>query len=405
MKLTVQDISNFPQLAKLELVAGRGGLKKHVNHCGILDYEYDKDVSKKYYDYNYQVDGGFLTLTTFLYAKKNPNLIYDAVKKLVAKNGSGLIIKNIFKLPISQNVIRYANHMNFPIFVLNDSYPFFEDIIVLISKAMEKYESVYYMEQKMQKLLSLSEDDIASAGKIASEINPSMQDDIISMYFRYKDLGFTANMYMELTGELERGGIIGPEDSIFLYKNGFFIIHSERHFELEDPAVLSQPYVNILNNANQTARENFFVGVSRIHHMREELHHAANESIYAAAFADKILSADGSNTAYFENLGSYRALASHTSCPSMQNYSQEYILPLELYDAEKNGSLLETVLQFVTWGGSLDKTGQAMNQHPNTIRYRLNRAGEILGLNPFSLGDYEKLALAARIHLWNKLQL
>lgn len=72
MKLTVQDIFNFPELSKLTLVAGRGGLKKEVAHCGILDYEYDKDVSNKYYDYNYQMDGGFLTLTTFLYAKNDP---------------------------------------------------------------------------------------------------------------------------------------------------------------------------------------------------------------------------------------------------------------------------------------------------------------------------------------------
>ena len=95
MKLTVNDIKNFPILEKLELIAGKGGLNKPVVHCGILDYEYDKDVSSKYYDYNYQMDG-FLTLTSFLYAKNDPNLIYDAVKKLVAKKGSGLIVKNIF---------------------------------------------------------------------------------------------------------------------------------------------------------------------------------------------------------------------------------------------------------------------------------------------------------------------
>ena len=79
MKLTVQDVSNFQILDKLQLIAGKGGLKKAVTHCGILDYEYDKDVSSKYYDYNYQMDG-FLTLTSFLYAKNDPNLIFDAVK-------------------------------------------------------------------------------------------------------------------------------------------------------------------------------------------------------------------------------------------------------------------------------------------------------------------------------------
>ena len=123
MKLTINDVRNFPQLKKMTLIAGEGGLNREVTHCGILDYEYDKNLSHKYYEYNYQMSD-FLTLTSFLYAKNDPNLIYDAVKKLISKNGSGLIIKNIYRLPISENVIRYADHNNFPIFILNDSYPF-----------------------------------------------------------------------------------------------------------------------------------------------------------------------------------------------------------------------------------------------------------------------------------------
>jgi hypothetical protein len=52
MKLYVQDIYNFPELSKMTLIAGEGGLKKEVKHCGILDYEYDQDVANKYSDYN-----------------------------------------------------------------------------------------------------------------------------------------------------------------------------------------------------------------------------------------------------------------------------------------------------------------------------------------------------------------
>ena len=37
MKLTVKDICSFPQLEKMRLIAGRGGLDKQVVHCGILD--------------------------------------------------------------------------------------------------------------------------------------------------------------------------------------------------------------------------------------------------------------------------------------------------------------------------------------------------------------------------------
>lgn len=299
MKLTVQDIYNFPELDKLTLIAGHGGLKNQVTHCGILDYEYDKDVSSKYYDYNYQVDGGFLTLTTFLYAKNDPNLIYDAVKKLVAKNGSGLIIKNIFKLPISDNVIRYANHMNFPIFILNDSYPFFEDIIVLISKAMEKYDSVYYREQKVTALLASDENDIAQISRLVYEINPSLQEELLTAYFKYESGYLSTQMYLRTEEKLYARGVIAPEDSIFLYKDGFLLIHSSRHFTIPDISKLLKPYFNALGD---NLADDYVVGISKIHSVKEELGTAIRESLCAALFACE----DGDFATTFDSLGLIR---------------------------------------------------------------------------------------------------
>lgn len=393
MKLTVRDISNFSELSQLTLIAGRGGLAKNVTHCGILDYEYDKDVSSKYYDYNYQVDGGFFTLTTFLYAKNNPNLIYDAVKKLVSKNGSGLIIKNIFKLPISENVIRYANHMNFPIFLLNDSHPFFEDILMLVNKAIEKYSSVYYLEQKVSALLEIKEDDIEAATCAAREINPFIQDDIISIYFRYKYNHLDTKDYLEIERIVEGKGILNPESSIFLYKNGFLLIISSRQFAKNNIYDILNPYEAFFKNK---AVKNFTAGVSKIHHLKEDLAYAIKESIYASSFTEE--QADAPFIA-FDCLGSYQAILPFSDKPSMVTYSKKYLTPLEVYDIEKNGSLLDTLTNFVKCSADLEETGRVMSQHKNTIRYRLNKIGEILGLNPFSLGDYEELALAVRIYI------
>lgn len=391
MKLTVQDIFNFPELEKLTLIAGSGGLKKEVVHCGILDYEYDKDLTSKYYDYNYQI-GGFFTLSTFLYAKNDPNLIYDAVKKLVSKKGSGLIIKNIFKLPISENVIRYANHMNFPIFILNDSHPFFEDIIILINKAMEKYQSVYYMEQKVKELFETNKSNIPAVTQAVSEINASMQDDILVMYFKYRNGYFSTKSYLEKETELYAADIIKPEDSVFLYKDGFMVIHSSRHFPSTDVSKLLKPYLSV---AEKDPENGFSIGISKIHHLKEELRDAIKESVYASSFADE----NDNLFTPFDDLGPYQAILPFAHELSMLSYMRDYIFPLEKHDGEKNGDLLKTTEEFVKCGGDLDITAQKMGQHKNTIRYRLKRAGEILDLNPFALGDYERLALAVRIHI------
>ncbi len=51
MKVTVEDISNFPEFADLKLIAGRGGLNKAVEKCGILDYEFVEGSQRKMVQY------------------------------------------------------------------------------------------------------------------------------------------------------------------------------------------------------------------------------------------------------------------------------------------------------------------------------------------------------------------
>ena len=83
----------------------------------------------------------------------------------------------------------------------------------------------------------------------------------------------------------------------------------------------------------------------------------------------------------------------------MQNFAQDFLTPLEKYDSERHSEILATVITFVECGGDLEEAGLRLKQHKNTIRNRLKKAGEILNLNPFALGDYESLAMAVRIHI------
>ncbi len=392
MKLTVYDLKSFPQLKKMELIAGSGGLGKEITHCGILDYEYDKDLSRKYYEYNYQMSH-FLTLSTFLYAKDNPNLIYDAVKKLIAKDGSGLIIKNIYRLPISDNVIRYADHNDFPIFILNDSYPFFEDIIVMISKAMERYDSLYYLGQKVEAFLS-GEISGSQFSQAMLDMKPSLEEPLVAAYFMAKE-PFSQEDYIRIENQMYDRSVIKPTDCMFFYGNGFMLIHS-------GPSVQDQPLEDMLRPymfaADLQVSHQFTVGVSGVHHTISEMEKTIQECLYACSFADET----AGSVSFFDDLGLYQAILPFAQNSSMVSYMNRFIHPLEIYDNEKNSHLLNTVTQFVKESGSLENTAAAMGQHKNTIRYRLNKAGSILGIDPLSLGGYEQLALAVRIYICSR---
>ena len=98
MHLTVSKLINIPSFAGLKLIAGADGLSRTISKPGILDYEYDPRVTKRYIDINFHP--GQFVLTTFLYAVNNEYLIFDAVKNLVSRGASGLVIKNIFSISI-----------------------------------------------------------------------------------------------------------------------------------------------------------------------------------------------------------------------------------------------------------------------------------------------------------------
>jgi DNA-binding PucR family transcriptional regulator len=58
------------------------------------------------------------------------------------------------------------------------------------------------------------------------------------------------------------------------------------------------------------------------------------------------------------------------------------------------GELLETIDTFFAAGGVLESAARALYVHPNTVRYRLRRVGEITGQSPLVARDAFALRIA-----------
>lgn len=103
MLYTISDFSREYE-GSVRLIAGSDGVSRAVSGVGILDYELMPGLKNKYQRVNFSPDE--IVLSTFLYAKDDPYLITEAVKYLVAKGTSGLIIKNVLHIPIPDQAIR-----------------------------------------------------------------------------------------------------------------------------------------------------------------------------------------------------------------------------------------------------------------------------------------------------------
>ena len=61
------------------------------------------------------------------------------------------------------------------------------------------------------------------------------------------------------------------------------------------------------------------------------------------------------------------------------------------------GELLETLDAFFAAGGVLESAARALYVHPNTVRYRLRRVGEVTGLSPLLARDAFALRIALTV--------
>lgn len=390
MKVTVEDICNFPEFTNLKVIAGRGGLNNPIERCGILDYEFVEGVKNKWASTNFRVEN-MIVVTSFLYAKDNDYLILDAVKKMASRKCRGLIIKNIFNLPIRENVIRYADTMNFPIILIEGSDIYYEDLIILINERVKHYESLHYRESKVDEMFR-NQGNNETLEKIAYDINPSFKSDMIAMYFESIN-EFTAEDYVEFEREFVGSGMLSALDSMFYYKGGFFVVITRDMFNTVDEMELTKGVLDFLG----ASIDDFKIGVSTVHHLLYQLKMCLEEAKYAA----KLNSINDKKVMRYEDLGIYKVILPFAESDVMKDFARRYIKPLEDYDLETNGNLLETAIAYVLNDADLIKTAESMIQHKNTIRYRLKNISNIIGENIFETKHYESLSFAIRIYICN----
>ena len=390
MRITVEDICNFPEFSNLRIIAGRGGLNNVVERCGILDYEFVDGVKDKWYNTNFREEN-MIVVTSFLYAKDNDYLILDAVKKLASRKCKGLIVKNIFNLPIRENVIRYADTMNFPIILVEGSDIHYEDLIILINQRVKHYSSVNYRENKVDEILRNGTNN-ELIEKLAYEINPSFKSDMIALYVDFLE-DSSVEAYLKVEDMLLSKNVISTSDSAFYYKGGMFIVLSKDMFTTIDEMVLIKPILD----AFEEDLGKFRIGVSTVHHLVYQIKQCFEEAKYAASLKAGI----EKNIMLYEDLGIYKIILPFCDNEIMKEFARKYIKPLEDFDLETNGNLLETAVGYVLNDGDLQKTADAMIQHKNTIRYRLKNISNILEMNIFETKNYETLSCAVRIYMCN----
>ncbi|WP_018249574.1 PucR family transcriptional regulator [Orenia marismortui] len=100
---------------------------------------------------------------------------------------------------------------------------------------------------------------------------------------------------------------------------------------------------------------------------------------------------------FYEDLGVLRLLW-QVDCRHLMKFTDEFLKELIAYDLNNNSNWVDTLGAFLQEGCSIQYAANRLHIHPNTMRYRIERIQEILGLD---LRDFEtqlNLTTAYKIH-------
>jgi sugar diacid utilization regulator len=98
----------------------------------------------------------------------------------------------------------------------------------------------------------------------------------------------------------------------------------------------------------------------------------------------------------FNELGVMRLLLKLEQ-QELEDFRTEVLGALLKYDQENNLHLEETLLSYLAADGDLNLAGDRLFLHPNTLRYRLKKAAEVLDLDLTSLENRMNLYIALKI--------
>ncbi len=391
MIYTVSDFMNS-YAQSVRLLAGAGGLSRAIGQVGILDYELMPGLKTRYQRVNFEP--GQLVLSTFLYARDDPWLIGEAVKYLVGRGTSGLVIKNVLHLDIPDSTLRYANARDFPLFLTTRDDFFFDTVIAQVDRRVAELADASFAQNELDLMTREP-----SGGEVvrthALRLNPSFGEEHVAIYVA--EPPSQAGLAQALA-RYHESRLFGLRCLLAPYDDGLLYVASADSDVVSGRAQLDE-LVSVLRADVLEHEVTAPVGVSCVHFDLGQMGDAVLEARRSALVARR----RGGGTVHYADLGVLRALLPCARDAQVNAWADSVLEPLRSFDAETGSSLLQTLEAYCDADESVEAAARALGQHPNTIRYRLAKIASVCGLSYKSHAQMEQLSVARKIALCQEL--
>jgi purine catabolism regulator len=164
----------------------------------------------------------------------------------------------------------------------------------------------------------------------------------------------------------------------------------------EDAKAIERLTTRLQGRAREVADLSVSVGVSRFTAELAGLRKAFEEALAALKVGRKLQGA--ASVMHFDGVGSYKLLLSiwEHDPEELRSLYLETIDPVDRYDAQNDSQLVKTLVTFLGNDENLSKTAEDLYAHRHTIRYRLQKIGDLAGLSVFKSEEKERLSLGLK---------
>lgn len=374
MAVRVEDLLELSLFDSARVVAGEKGLKNEIKRVNFSDCPILNDVI----DHEIVMRGDFFINS--LYIVKDD---YEEMKKVfefyINTGSAGVCIIDEYLNEIPEEIKKLADVNNYPILFINKNIPYGEIIRTTTEMILlEKIDTI--SEMRIDRLLNeeINEEDVIS---LAMRINGAFKSYYSALYinftnFNKRNLSFIRN---EISNNYEFEAI--------QYKNNIVVIVNF------NKQVMLNSYINYITKIIEKHGEDFRIGISNIFTEKKDFNYCIKEAFNATEISEIIKE----KVVYYKDLSIYKLIYPIKNSRIVREYYKETIQPLKEYDKYYNSNILETVGKYIDYDGDYKKTASYLEQHENTVRYRILKAKKLLGMEDSHFKFIEHISIGLKI--------
>ncbi|MGI6721225.1 MAG: PucR family transcriptional regulator [Anaerovoracaceae bacterium] len=388
--VTVSELLSHPVFDEFRLVTDRSGLNNRVRDTGIFEWQSGRSLEESFHP-------GDFVITSLAQYRDLPDSLAPVMFALLNKKLAALCIKDLYFHELPQEITDFANEQHTPIFFFKDSP--FDEIIYTIKNSLTPGIINVTTTRNARRILYDGLDSM-SIEMLAKEINPYFHNNLICACWMPRNKANEDRLLADFFESYYRDAStidlpMQSAYSIMRFTHGIVAIYTDSRDEAN-----AETGFRMLSNILGIDLYQFALGLSNTHTSLTEVGAAMREAIYSAVVG----AIDENDETLFKDIGFAQVICPLRDNFWMKQYFGTLLSKLYRYDEVHNSNLFGTIETYAHCGGDIKKTAEITFQHTNTIRYRLNKAYEVMGLDNRATRQSQLFLLIRMYDITNRME-